>query len=296
MKSAPFAYCAPSSLEEGLSLLADGEGEARILAGGQSLIPMLALRLARPSRLIDLRRVAGLAEIEVEPGWLRLGAMTTELTAERAPLVAAHAPLLREALGFVGHPAIRTRGTIGGSLCHADPAAELPAVAVVLNAELVACSLGRGQRTISAQDFFRGPFTTALDPDEVVTQIRIPAPAPGQGACFLEVSRRRGDFAMVGVAAAAVWDRDRLLDLRLALTGVGDRPRLFTREELALGTDLPFEEAFRAAGTRVAAQLRPPDDLHASAAYRRHLAEALVARALSLSRARSQPPDGHLDA
>ncbi len=280
MKLPPFAYRAPESLEEGLELLAAGEGEARILAGGQSLIPMLALRLARPSLLIELRRVPGLAGVHEDGSGLRIGALTTELVAERDPRVRAGSPLLFEALEFVGHPAIRSRGTVGGSLCHADPAAELPAAALVLGAELTARSLARGTRTIPARDFFLGPYTTALEFDEVVTEVRVPAPPSSQGSCYLEVSRRPGDFAMVGVAAAVVRGGDRVLDLRLALSGVGDRPRLLTRDELELeGQDSP-EVLFGQAGRSVAARIRPPEDLHASAAYRRHLSRVLTERAL----------------
>jgi carbon-monoxide dehydrogenase medium subunit len=280
LKLPPFVYRAPESLEEGLELLAAGDGEARVLAGGQSLIPMLALRLARPSLLVDLRRVPGLAVVEADGAGLRIGALTTELVAERDPLVRARSPLLLEALDFIGHPAIRSRGTVVGSLCHADPAAELPAAALVLGAELTARSLARGSRTIPARDFFLGPFTTSLEFDEVVTEVRVPAPPPSEGTCFMEVSRRPGDFAMVGVAAAVVRDGDRLVDLRLALSGVGDHPRLLTLEELELEAQAPAESLFSDAGRSVAARLRPPEDLHASATYRRHLAGVLTERAL----------------
>jgi carbon-monoxide dehydrogenase medium subunit len=280
LKLPPFVYRAPESLEEGLELLAAGDGEARVLAGGQSLIPMLALRLARPSLLVDLRRVPGLAGVEADGAGLRIGALTTELVAERDPLVRARSPLLLEALDFIGHPAIRSRGTVVGSLCHADPAAELPAAALILGAELTARSLARGSRTIPARDFFLGPFTTSLEFDEVVTEVRVPASSPSEGTCFMEVSRRPGDFAMVGVAAAVVRDGDRLVDLRLALSGVGDHPRLLTLEELELEAQAPAESLFSDAGRSVAARLRPPEDLHASATYRRHLAGVLTERAL----------------
>ncbi len=274
------AYHAPGSLEEGLELLAAGDGEARVLAGGQSLLPMMALRLARPSLLIDLRRVGGLAGIQVDDAGMRIGALTTELVAERHPAVRASSPLLLEALEFIGHPAIRSRGTVGGSLCHADPAAELPAVALVLEAVLTARSLRRGERAIAAQDFFLGPFTTALEFDEVVTEVRLPAPPEPRGTCFLEVSRRPGDFAMVGVAAAVARDGARVSDLRLALTGVGDRPRPFTLDELELDAQAAPDTLFKVAGRSVGMRLRPPEDLHASAAYRRHLATVLTERAL----------------
>lgn len=287
MKLPPFDYRAPESLQEGLELLAAGEGEARVLAGGQSLIPMMALRLARPSLLIDLRTVGGLAGIRVDASGMRIGALTTELVAERDPAVRASSPLLLEALEFIGHPAIRSRGTVGGNLCHADPAAELPAVALVLGAELTARSLRRGERTIAAQDFFLGPFTTALESDEVVTEVRLPAPPQPRGTCFLEVSRRPGDFAMVGVAAAVVRDGNRVSGLRLALTGVGDRPRPFTLDELELDAQAAPDSVFTAAGRSVGSRLRPPEDLHASAAYRRHVATVLTERALRKAYARA---------
>ena len=292
MKLPPFEYRAPESLEEGLGLLAAGDGDARVLAGGQSLIPMMALRLARPALLIDLRRVGGLAGIQVDAAGMRIGALTTELVAERHPAVRASSPLLLEALEFIGHPAIRSRGTVGGSLCHADPAAELPAVALVLGAELTARSLRRGERAIAAQDFFLGPFTTALEFDEVVTGVRLPAPPQPRGCCFLEVSRRPGDFAMVGVAASVVRNGDRVLDLRLALSGVGDRPRLFTLGELELDAQAVPETLFKVAGRSVGSRLRPPEDLHASAAYRRHLATVLTERALRKAYARAAIPGG----
>ena len=292
LKLPPFAYRAPESLEEGLELLAAGDGEARVLAGGQSLIPMLALRLARPSLLVELRRVPGLGGVQEDGAGLRIGALTTELVAERDPLVRARSPLLLEALDFIGHPAIRSRGTVVGSLCHADPAAELPAVALVLRAELTARSLGRGSRTIPARDFFLGPFTTALEFGEVVTEVRIPAAPPFEGTCFLEVSRRPGDFAMVGVAAAVTRAGDRVVDLRLALTGVGDRPRLLTLDELELEGRASPESLFNEAGRSVGARVRPPDDLHASATYRRHLSTVLTERALQTAFGRAATRGG----
>ncbi len=292
LKLPPFDYRAPESLEEGLGLLAAGDGDARVLAGGQSLIPMMALRLARPSLLIDLRRVGGLAGIRVDAAGMQIGALTTQLVAERHPAVRASSPLLLEALEFIGHPAICSRGTVGGSLCHADPAAELPAVALALEAELTARSLRRGERTIAAQDFFLGPFTTALEFDEVVTGVGLPAPPQPRGSCFLEVSRRPGDFAMVGVAASVVRNGDRVLDLRLALSGVGDRPRLFALDELELDAQAAPESLFKVAGRSVGSRLRPHEDLHASAAYRKHLATVLTERALRKAYARAPIPGG----
>ncbi|MGH9099920.1 MAG: FAD binding domain-containing protein, partial [Acidimicrobiales bacterium] len=191
MKPPPFGYCAPDTLEEALALLGEIGDEARALAGGQSLIPLLSLRMARPAHLIDLAGIAELGNVDVDgDGELAIGAMVRERQAEADGNVLERAPLLAEALPLIGHPAIRSRGTIGGSLSHADPAAELPAVALVLDAELVAMSRARGARCIRATDFFTGYFTTALEPDELLTSVRIPPGSPGAGWAVEEVARR----------------------------------------------------------------------------------------------------------
>ncbi len=254
--------------------------DGRVLAGGQSLIPLLALRLARPALLIDLARIAELARLGEWEGGISIGAMVRQRVAERSPLVRQRAPLLAAALKFIAHPAIRSRGTVGGSLAHADPAAELPAVVVTLEAELVVASSERGERTIPAADFFSGHYTTALLADEILTEIRIPGPGPSTGFSFHEVSRRSGDFAMVGVAAAVAVEEGRISGARLCLTGVADRPVLATAPELGLLGVAPDRGVFEAAGEAIAARLRPPTDLHGSAEYRRQLALVLVARAL----------------
>ncbi len=254
--------------------------DGRVLAGGQSLIPLLALRLARPALLIDLARIAELARLGEWEGGISIGAMVRQRVAERSPLVRQRAPLLAAALKFIAHPAIRSRGTVGGSLAHADPAAELPAVVVTLEAELVVASSERGERTIPAADFFSGHYTTALLADEILTEIRIPGPGPSTGFSFHEVSRRSGDFAMVGVAAAVAVEEGSISGARLCLTGVADRPVLATAPELGLLGVAPDRGVFEAAGEAIAARLRPPTDLHGSAEYRRQLALVLVARAL----------------
>ena len=278
LKLPPFVYLAPASLEEALSLHADHEDESRVLAGGQSLIPLLALRLARPEYLVDLRRIGELEGISEEDGAVCIGAMTSELALEHSHLIAERLPLLPQALSFIGHPAIRSRGTLGGSLAHGDPAAELPAVALVLGAQLVAESRDRGRRTIAARDFFLGPFTTALQGDEILTEIRIPWQAPGTGSCFHEVARRLGDFAMVGVAAVARVEQGMIRSCRVALTGVADRAVLRTDGELGLTGE--SAGSFDAAARRLAEELNPPADLHGSAPYRRHLVRTLVPRVL----------------
>ncbi|HXF81881.1 MAG TPA: FAD binding domain-containing protein, partial [bacterium] len=205
MKPAPFRYAAPESLDEALGLLRRFGAEGKVLAGGQSLVPLLNMRLVRPAVLIDLNRVRSLDYIVHGAGRgptreVRLGAMTRQRAAERSPLVRMELPLLAEALAYVGHPQIRNRGTVGGSVAHADPSAELPAVLAALDGRVVLRS-ARGARTLSAEEFFRGYLTTALAPDELLVELRLPA-HPHRGTAFLEVARRHGDFALAGVAVA----------------------------------------------------------------------------------------------
>lgn len=290
VKPPPFDYTAPDTLEEALSLLGEIGDDARALAGGQSLIPLLSLRLARPSHLIDLARIASLKALGAGGEHLTVGAMVRERQAEGDERVGKLAPLLADALPLIGHPAIRTRGTIGGSLSHADPAAELPAVALVLEAELLAESRARGRRAIPAADFFTGFFTTALEPDELLTSVRIPVTAPGTGWAIDEVARRHGDFAMVGAAAMVRLDGDTggIGEARLALAGVGDTPvRLREAEQVLTGTE-PTDEAFADAAAHAAAQLSPPADVHGSSAYRRHVAAVLARRTLKLAAERAK--------
>jgi carbon-monoxide dehydrogenase medium subunit len=272
LKLPPFDYLAPGSL-------ADRQNEARVLAGGQSLIPLLALRLARPDCLVSLGRIGELRGISEEGGAVSVGSMTSELTLERSPLIAERLPLLRAALSFIGHPAIRSRGTLGGSLAHCDPAAELPAVALVLGAQMVAQSRDRGPRTMTAADFFLGPFTTSLHGDEILTEIRFMPWPSATGYGFDEVARRSGDFAMVGVAAAAQVEGDALHSCRIALTGVSDRALLRTEEDLGLVGAAPGD--FAAAAGRLAEELTPPAALHGSSDYRRQLVRTLVPRVLA---------------
>ena len=201
MKPAPFTYFAPESLDEALALRAEHAGDCVVLAGGQSLLPILHLRLAQPAVVIDVNRIPGLGEIAERNGGLSIGARVRQRQAEQSPLVAERAPLLAKALPLIAHPAIRNRGTIGGSIAHADPAAELPAVALALDAELVATSKARGERSIPASEFFHGFLSTALESDELLTEIRLEAPTPGSGVAFHEVARNHGAFAIVGAAA-----------------------------------------------------------------------------------------------
>ncbi len=281
MKLPPFDYFAPHEMDEALSLLAEHSWDAKVLAGGQSLVPLLALRMARPSVVIDIARVPGIDGQEVNDGSLAVGAMTREHTVETSELVRRHVPLLSRAMPLIGHPAIRSRGTLGGTIAHADPAAETPAVALALDAQIVACSKERGVRTIAAADFFQGFLTTDLEDDELVTQIRFPVAPPRTGACFDEVARREGDFAITGVAAQVTLAGDGTIDdARIVLIGVADQPVRRPEAEEALRGRAPEAAAFDAAADAAAEGLAPSADLHGSSAYRVHLARVVVRRAL----------------
>ncbi len=271
MKPPPFVYVAPTSLDEAVAALAEHGEDAKILAGGQSLIPLLSLRLARPTALIDLNGVAELSSISVN-GSTIIGSMTRHRAVERSADVARHVPLLAASVPYIGHAAIRTRGTIGGSLAHADPAAELPAVALALDASFEARST-RGTRRIEASDFFEGYFTTALQPDEILTSITFPNVASATGVSVQEVARRHGDFAMVAAVASVSAEGN----ARIALINVADRPVRALEAEAAMSEGAPLDEV-AALATR---DLEPSADLHATAAYRRKVAAVLVRRALT---------------
>jgi carbon-monoxide dehydrogenase medium subunit len=278
VKPPPFLYVRPPSVEEALAVLASHGDEAKVLAGGQSLIPLLNFRLARPSVLIDLGRVQGLDTITDDGGPLRIGAMVRQRTLEESPLVARSCPLLIKALHHVGHVQIRNRGTVGGSIAHADPAAELPTIAVALDAVMEAIG-PEGQRTIPAQEFFEGPFTTTLRPDELLVAVVFPSTA-GRRTAFVEISRRAGDFALAGVAAVLSGDRT-VAEVSLAALGVGpSATRLTAAEDAVRGHSLEAE-ILRDAATAAAREVSPFDDVHADATYRREAVGALVTRALA---------------
>jgi aerobic carbon-monoxide dehydrogenase medium subunit len=278
VKPPPFEYVAPRTLDEALEALATSPGEAKLLAGGQSLIPLLNFRLARPRLLVDLNRVPGLAYIVERDGGIALGAMTRDAAVERELRVALQLPLLAEAIRWVGHAAIRSRGTIGGNLAHADPAAELPAVAVCIDAELSVVGPG-GRRKVAAEDFFLGYLTTALQPDEILVECWLPAAQPSTGQAWLEFARRHGDFALVGVAASLTLDREDVRDARIVLTGVGGVPfRAREAETLLVGG--PVDERVTAAADAVCSAIDPDSDIHASKEYRTHLAGVLTERAV----------------
>ncbi len=280
MKPAPFAYRAPTSVSEAVALLTEHGDEAHVLAGGQSLLPMMALRLARPSMLVDVGRVAELGGLHNGNG-LSIGATVTQRRLERSALVAEHCPLLLQALPLIAHPPIRTRGTIGGSLAHADPAAELPAVAAALDAEVLLRGPG-GERVVPVAHFFEGYLSTACRPDELVAEIRFPAMARRTGTAFVEISRRHGDFAIVACAAVVCLDdRGRVVDGRVALAGVDMVPVRARSAEALVRGETAGPELWRAAAEEATAGLQPSSDIHATGAYRRHVAGVLTARALA---------------
>lgn len=281
MKPAAFEYFRPRSLDEALSLLAEHGGDAKPLAGGQSLIPAMNFRLATPSVLVDLNELHELSHVADRGGELRVGGMVRQRVLERSALVSQRVPLITETMPHIAHPAIRNRGTIAGSLAHADPAAELPAVMLALKATLVVSSVS-GTREVAADNFFVGLFSTAVQPGELLTEIRIPPPPPRSGFAFQEISRRHGDFALAGVAAAVqLDDQGRCARARVALLSVGDRPALAAHAAQVLTGQQPSAELIRAAADIAAARdIDPPSDIHASARYRRQLANVLTRRAL----------------
>src|SRR6201989_3126838 len=250
MKLPDFAYEAPATLAEAVALMAEHQDEASVLAGGQSLIPLLALRLARPPVLVDINGLSEVSGVSVADGWVAVGAMTREYVAEESEAVAETLPLLAAALPLIGHEAIRSRGTIGGSLAHADPAAELPAVARALDAEFVVRGPS-GERVIPAAQWFEGYLTTSRRPDELLVEVRFPAARPGTGVSFEEVARRHGDFAIVGLAASLVLSGGVISDARLAFAGVSDVPVRATAAEDLLAGEGPSAELLDEAGPRV---------------------------------------------
>jgi carbon-monoxide dehydrogenase medium subunit len=279
MKLPSVEYEAPTTVAEVVGLLAEHQDEASVLAGGQSLIPLLALRLARPAVLVDVNGVTELSGMSRVNGWLAVGAMTREYMAEESAAVAEAVPLLAAALPLIGHEAIRNRGTIGGSLAHADPAAELPAVARALDAEFVVRSTS-GERVIPAAEWFEGYLSTARRPDEVLVGVRFPTAAPGTGVAFLEVARRHGDFAIVGLAASLTLADGAISDARVAFSGVADVPVRAPDAEALLVGERPSAQLFEEAARRATAGLDPPADLHGSSEYRKKVAATLVRRAL----------------
>jgi carbon-monoxide dehydrogenase medium subunit len=285
VKPAAFDYVAPRSLDEAIATLAEHGDEAKVLAGGQSLVPLLNMRLARPGLLIDLNRLPGLDYIRTDNGGLAIGALTRQRAIERSDLARSRAPLMVAATGYIGHPAIRNRGTVGGSLAHGDPVSELPCVAAALDATMIATSKA-GDRAISAADFFQSVFTTALQPNEILTSIRIPGAPERTGGGFEELARRHGDFAIIGVAAVLSLETNgAIASARLAYAGGGDRPTRAPRAEAALVGQQPTADTFAAAAQLASEEIDPPSDMHGTAKYRRTIAVTLTKRALATASA-----------
>ncbi len=281
MKPAPFEYYRPRTLDEALSLMAKYGSDAKPLAGGQSLIPAMNFRLATPAVLDDLNAIHDLGYIRNDSGDLRIGGMTRQRQVERSALISEKAPLVAEAMPHIAHPAIRNRGTIGGSLAHADPAAELPAVMTALDAH-VAISSKAGIREVPAHEFFVGLFSTAIGPGELLTEIRIQPWEGRSGYAFQEISRRHGDFALAGAAAVLRLDATGVCtSARIVLFSVGDRPMLGEHATTILLGQAPTAELIRAAADAASTEdIDPPSDIHASARYRRQLANVLTRRVL----------------
>ncbi|HEX4953962.1 MAG TPA: xanthine dehydrogenase family protein subunit M [Thermoanaerobaculia bacterium] len=290
MKPPPFDYVAPESVDDVLAALAAHGPEAKVLAGGQSLIPLLNFRLARPAVLVDLNRVAELDFVrETAAGGLALGALCRLRRLERDPAIARRAPLLTEATPWIAHPQIRNRGTVGGSLAHADPAAELPVLAVALGARVRLVRRG-AERWLPAKDFFVGLLTTALEPEELLAEVELPPLAPGTGWSFLEVARRHGDYAQAGVAALVRLDAEGICrEARWVYLSAGEGP-VEAREAAAMlvGERWTPERVVAAATHAAEREIDPTSDIHATAAFKRHLAGVLTRRALDRAAERSR--------
>ena len=279
MKAPRFAYARPASIAEALALLTEHKDEARVLAGGQSLVPMLNFRLAAPRVLVDVNRIAALSGIKVAKNHVRIGALTRHAELGRSADIARHLPLVAAAIPHIAHPAIRNRGTFGGSCALGDPAAELPACALALGATFIAAGK-KGERRIAAQDFFKGLYATALKPGELLIAAEFPLPKPGYASAFGELARRHGDYAMVGVAAHGSTQGKKFSDIRVVFFGVADRPGRAAQFERALEGRPAAAESIEAALAKLDADLSPRADLHGSAATKLHLAKVLAGRVL----------------
>lgn len=283
MKPAPFEYASPRTVDEALALLGEHGWDAKVLAGGQSLVPLLNFRLSQPAFIVDLNAVPELFYLRAaDDGGLLIGAMTRQQRVEHDPLVARLSPLLHETMPHVAYPQIRSRGTIGGSIVHADPAAELAAVSVALDGRFRLRGQS-GERWVAVEEFFVGLFMTVLEPDELLVEVALPPTPPRSGFSLMEVTRRHHDFAMAGVAVQVTLDEVGRCDrARLAFLSVGDGPVLARQAAQALQGEKPTAEAIEAAAQIAAdADIDPGSDIHASASYRRHLARVLARRALT---------------
>lgn len=279
MKAPRFAYARPASIAEAIALLDKHKDDARVLAGGQSLVPMLNFRVAAPKVLVDINRIAGLAGIKVTKSHVRIGALTRHADLERSVDIAKHLPLVAAAMPHVAHPAVRNRGTFGGSCALGDPAAELPACALALGATFVLAGK-KGERRVAAGDFFKGLYATALKTGELLIAAEFPLPKPGYASAFGELARRHGDYAMVGVAAHGSTKGGKFSDMRVAFFGVGDRPQLAAHFARALEGEPATAKSVDEALGKLDADLAPRADLYSSAATKLHLAKVLAGRVL----------------
>lgn len=280
MKSSAFEYLRSESVLDAMSAYADADGDAVYLSGGHSIVPSLNLRLQAPALIIDLSDIPTLSGISLQDGWLRIGAMTRHAQAITDPLITEHAPLFSAAAPFVAHPAIRNRGTLGGSLAHADPASEFPAAAVAMRAELEIAS-GDGTRRVPADDFFLDIYETALEPGEILLAIHVPSPVSGQVIGFDEIARRQGDYAMVGAAVQAVFNNSVLDDVSIAFFSVGNRPTRAVAAQAALIGRVIDGQSIADAQTALADDLDPSDEAEFPASMRMHLARVLLGRVLA---------------
>lgn len=280
MKPADFKYHRPRSIDEALSLLREFSDEGKILAGGQSLMPLMNFRLAQPTHLIDINFIDGMDYARSDNGVLKIGCLARQSFLLDSPMIRERCPLLGEALTYVGYEQIRNRGTLCGSLAHADPAAELPAVLLALDGFVTVGNLTT-KRQVAARDFFKSYLMTSLSSDEMVLEASIPETPPGAGWSFTEFARRFGDFAIVGVAVLLVRDQEKIADARIALTGVGDKPWRDADVERMLVSQRASTDLFGKIGVDIAARINPGSDIHASESYRRSLASVLTRRALN---------------
>jgi carbon-monoxide dehydrogenase medium subunit len=281
MKPAKFDYYDPMTLEEALTLLDTHQGDGKVLAGGQSLMPLLNMRLARPNIVVDINRIKELNYVRASYGGVAIGALARQRALQTERLIAERVPILQEAAYYIAHPQIRSRGTICGSIAHADPAAELPALALALEAEMTLSS-AKGTRSVGAETFFQSFFTTALAANEILTEVRFPAPLKDSAWSVLEISRRHGDFAIAGIVAGLALDPDRqvIAQARLVYFGVGPTPIRVKAAEAALIGQAAAEPAFEAAAQSAKQGIDPSNDIHASEAYRRAVVATLTKRAL----------------
>jgi carbon-monoxide dehydrogenase medium subunit len=287
MIPAPFDYVRPPDLDGALKILAEREGEAKLLSGGYSLIPLLKLRLAQPGLLVDLRDVAGLDGIVQTDDELRVGARATHRQIHENPIVVDHYPLLHDVSGGIGDPQVRNWGTIGGSVAHADPASDWPAALLAVNARIV-CRSGSGERVINARDFFLDTFTTAIEPTEVLVEIRFGRPGRGAGTAYTKLERRVGDFATVGVAAGLILDDAGKIEIAgIGVTGVSDSPFAATTAEDVLVGESPSEDLFRRAGEAAAAESRPAADTRGPIDYKRAMVAEMSIRSLRVASQRA---------